>query len=166
MNNAAQYQADSVNNATVTAATSSSLTSYWPYCAYISQSDRVSVVGNVPYLETQLSPTSNWTVTSLAKPVMPGSRLAIVPLVSNMTGLLGAGGYGVFYQDPNGTLVYTQPNREAAEANGTLVDSWPTGESTANSKARSSSDHLSRRRISLDQPSRWWFLRRFHHSKV
>lgn len=135
----AQYQADSVNRATLTAATSSSLTSYWPYCAYISQSDGISVVGNVPVSETRLSPTSNWTVTSLAKPVMPGSKLAIVPLVSNMTELLSAGGYGVFYQDPNGTLVYTQPNREAAEANGTLVDSWPTGESTANSKARSSS---------------------------
>lgn len=137
MNNAAQYQADSVNNATLTAATSSSLTGYWPYFAYISQSDTVSVVGNVPYSENQLSPTSNWTVTSLAKPVMPGSRLVIVPLVSDMTDLLGAGGYGVFYQDPNGTLVYTQPNREAAEANGTLVDSWPTGEFTENSKARS-----------------------------
>lgn len=135
----AQYQADSVNRATLTAATSSPLTSYWPYCAYISQSDGISVVGNIPYSETQLSPTSNWTVTSLAKPVMPGSRLAIVPLVSNMAELLGAGGYGIFYQDPNGTLVYTQPNREVAEANGTLVDSWPTCESTANSKAISSS---------------------------
>lgn len=132
MNNAAQYQADSVNNATVTAATSSSLTSYWPYCAYISQNDEVAVVGNVPYSETRLSPTSNWTVTSLAKSAMPGSRLAIVPLVSNMADLLDAGGYGIFYQDTNGTLVYTQPNRDTAEADGTLVDSWPTGKSTTN----------------------------------
>lgn len=91
----------------------------------------------MPYSDNQLSPTSNWTVTSLAKPVMPGSRLAVVPLVSHMTDLLGAGGYGVFYQDPNGNLVYTQPDREAAEANGTLVDSWPTGEFTESSKARS-----------------------------
>lgn len=132
MNNAAQYQADSVNNATVAAATSSSLTSYWPYCAYISQNDEVAVVGNVPYSETRLSPTSNWTVTSVAKSAMPGSRLAIVPLVSNMADLLDAGGYGIFYQDTNGTLVYTQPNRDAAVANGTLVDSWPTGKLTTN----------------------------------
>lgn len=138
MNNAAQYEADSVNNATAAATTGSSLTGYWPYCGYINQDGEVAVVGNVPYSDTRLSPTSNWTVTSLAMSAMPGSKLAIVPLVSTMADLLGAGGYGVFYQDTNGNLVYTQPNREAADANGTLIDSWPTGESTTNSKSRSS----------------------------
>lgn len=138
MNNAAQYQADSVNNATVSTATGSSLASYWPYCAYINKNNEVAVVGNVPYSETRLSPTSDWTVTSLAKSAMPGSRLAIVPLVSNMADLLDAGGYGVFYQDTSGSLVYTRPNRDAADANGTLVDSWPTGEFTSDSKLRPS----------------------------
>lgn len=133
LSNAAQYQADSVNNATVAAATGSSLESYWPYCAYVNKNNEVAVVGNVPFTKAQLTPTSNWTVISLSKSAMPGSRLAIVPLVSNATDLFGPGGYGVFYQDTDGNLVYTQPNREAA-----LVDSWPTGESTTGFKSRSS----------------------------
>lgn len=136
MNNAAQYQADSVNNVTVAAATGSSVASYWPYCVYVNKDNEVAVVGNVPYSEARLSPTSEWTVTSLAKSAMPGSRLSIVPLASKMADLLGAGGYGVFYQDTTGNLVYTQPSREAAAANGTLVDSWPTGESTTGSNFR------------------------------
>lgn len=138
MNDATSYDADSVDNSTAVAADGSSLASYWPYCAYINENEEVSVVGNVPYSETRLSPTSNWTVTSLAQSAMPGSKLAIVPLVANMDALLDAGGYGVFYQDTGGKLAYIQPNRDAAAANSTLVDSWPTGESTTESKSRPS----------------------------
>lgn len=127
--NSARYNADSVNNATVGAATGSSLASYWPYCAYVNRNNEVAVVGSLPYTAAQLSPSSNWTVTSLGKSAMPGSRLAVVPLVSNVANLYGAGGYGVFYQDTNGNLVYTQPNRPDADTSQNLVDSWPTGKS-------------------------------------
>lgn len=93
-------------------------------------------MGNVPFSGTKLSPSSNWTMTTLVNSAMPGSRLAIVPLVSNMVDLVGTSGYGVLYQDTSGHLVYTQPNREAAGANGTLINSWPIGESTADSKVQ------------------------------
>lgn len=129
MNDAAEYQADSVNDANIATTTNSSLAAYWPYCAYVDADNNVAVVGNEPYSETRLSPSSNWTVASLAKSVMTGSKLAVVPLVSNMSGLLGDGGYGVFYQDTDGTLAYSQPNRDTAAADNTLVDSWPTGKS-------------------------------------
>ncbi|KAL1850956.1 hypothetical protein Daus18300_012747 [Diaporthe australafricana] len=127
MNDAATYEADSVSDMNIASTTNSSLAAYWPYCAYVDENGEVAVVGNVPYSETRLSPSSNWTTTSSAKAVMTGSKLAVVPLVSNMTGLLEDGGYGVIYQDSDGNLAYVQPGRDTADADNTLVDSWPTG---------------------------------------
>lgn len=99
---------------------------YWPYFAYLDDNNEVAVVKNGPYSDTRLSPM-DWTVASLGKAAMAGSKLAVVPLASSMASLYAAGGYGVFYQDTDGDLAYVQPNRDAAAANDTLVDSWPTG---------------------------------------
>lgn len=66
-----------------------------------------------------------WNVSN---PAMAGSKLAVVPLGSNMTSLAWWGNYGLFYQDLGGNLAFTQPNRADANQNGTLIDSWHTGE--------------------------------------
>ena len=71
----------------------------------------------------------------MSKPVTTGSRLAVVPLGSNMTSLSWWGNYGLFYQDADGKLAFTQPYREAAAASNTLVDSWPTDEFAAENKS-------------------------------
>lgn len=152
---------DSINNKSMITTSNSALASYWPYVACLDSTGVLSVVMNVPYSETNFSPESNWTVSSLDVSPMVGSILAIVPLGISMSSLESSE-YGVFYQDADGYLARFQP---------IVTESWPSGKNL--SLCSSIIIHIftnlsmltpgQRCHVPIDQVTRWGLICRIHN---
>ncbi len=120
------YGTDSVENVNIAAATTSRLGSYWPAIVYQDSKGVLQEVRNYLGGAGPEGPSASWLTRSLSVTGMQGTYLGVVPLATdfNITGFTW-GGYGLFYQRNDGTLIAYNPDGDTA--NVTWTRSWPTG---------------------------------------
>lgn len=165
MDGASRHRPDTVNDTSLVATTSSSMAGYGPYVAYLSENNEMQMLRNKPVSYVDFTPTVYWEAGSVNVSVMEGSRLAVVPLATNITSLFAWGNYAVIYQHTDGMLAFLRPIWKNGEVNGTWTDSWPGGKSAGVLCPMSRSKGVHRLGVPIHNPSPWRLLCGFHNSK-
>ncbi|KAK0634202.1 hypothetical protein B0T14DRAFT_467522 [Immersiella caudata] len=119
-----RFTDDSVNAKQYTMGPNSSLASYWPWTVYQDSADRLHHVRNL--LLSGDAPQADWDNNVMEITALNGSRLAVVPMSTNMTRITQKGGYAVFYQNPQGRLSVSITSLDSPQLDPTYPLSWPT----------------------------------------
>lgn len=161
-----RHRPDTVNDTNLVATTSSSMAGYGPYIAYLSENNEMQMLRNKPVSYVDFTPTVYWEAGAANVFVMEGSRLAVVPLATNITSLFVWGNYAVIYQRTDGMLAFLRPIWKNGEVNCTWTDRWPGGKSAAQPESpMSRSKGVPRLGIPIHNPSCRRLLCGFHNSK-
>jgi hypothetical protein len=134
---------------------------YWPYFAYKVDQHTVTMLKY-----TEISNHITFEMWNLTSYFMTGSRLAVVPLGSDITSVADWSNYGIIYQDTEGQLTFSRVQMGASVDNETLVNSWPDGESSWAAQVLMKSNVLIRRRVPSYHLGRWRLLRGLYYGKI
>ncbi|KAK1590168.1 uncharacterized protein LY79DRAFT_670096 [Colletotrichum navitas] len=117
-------QDDSIKSMTLRTGVDSSVASNWPWSIY-QAADGYLVEVRKRLIGGTFRPAAEWDAKRLRVQAVNASRLALVPTSTNFSRIAIQGGYGIFYQSANSSLVALIPDL-ANNVPADYVTPWPT----------------------------------------
>ncbi|EFQ27474.1 hypothetical protein CGRA01v4_04569 [Colletotrichum graminicola] len=117
-------QEDSIKTIGLRTIADSSVASYWPWSVHQAADGYIVEVRN-RLIGGDFHPAAEWDAKRLRVQAVNASRLALVPTSTSFNRIAIQGGYGIFYQAANSSLVALIPDL-ANNVPADYVTSWPT----------------------------------------